>query len=530
MSGILLPGQDKEQPEGGGRIEIAKGFSSPKRESSDVIPPQEETTVPGGESLAPEAPQAEAPAAPSQRQAPSAGQQPEFAFPPSGAQVQCPNCGTPFQVPVFTIIDFGENPELRMPLLSGQINVAACPNCNSGGPLSAPLMVHDPENAFLGVFVPQASGMDDMQSQRIIGDLTQTLMRKLPSESRKGYMLQAKQFFDWQRFTEVLWGFEGVTPEMLRRQREQSALLQRLAALANDPKALEIAIERDKSLIDADIFAMLDRIIVMSGATDEDGQPNPLLALREALLDNTEAGAEVRAREDKIRGILSGISQETTREELLDVFLTAWDDDDGEQVVPTLIMAVGPLIDYEFLMGLSQRIDAGESDEEREKLEMLRELVLEMQEIQREQRQNRQPDTQQAQAVLQEVLQATDVAAKLNELSQFIDEGFLGLLAGNIQHAEQSGATGAAKRLREVYQLALKVMQDNLPPELRLVNELMTAPDPAAARALLKENRDLLTPEFVNSISSLEADLRQNGQDDLADRIKSLRGQISLML
>jgi hypothetical protein len=40
----------------------------------------------------------------------------------------------------------------------------------------------------------------------------------------------------------------------------------------------------------------------------------------------------------------------------------------------------------------------------------------------------------------------------------------------------------------------------------------------------------MLTPEFVESISGLENELRQNGQADLADRLKSLRSQIALML
>ncbi len=69
-----------------------------------------------------------------------------------------------------------------------------------------------------------------------------------------------------------------------------------------------------------------------------------------------------------------------------------------------------------------------------------------------------------------------------------------------------------------------------MPAELRLVNELLTAPDSSAARKLLKENREMLTPEFVESISGLESELRQNGQADLADRLKSLRSQIALML
>ncbi len=64
--------------------------------------------------------------------------------------------------------------------------MAICPNCGVGGPLSAPLMVHDPENQFLGVFVPPTGQSGDLQAQRVIGDLTQALMRKLPTDAREG--------------------------------------------------------------------------------------------------------------------------------------------------------------------------------------------------------------------------------------------------------------------------------------------------------------------------------------------------------
>ncbi len=115
---------------------------------------------------------------------------------------------------------------------------------------------------------------------------------------------------DRQRFLETMWEFEGVTPEMLRRQRDQSALLQRLAGLANDPKALKLAVDRDNALIDKDFFALLDRIIVMSGGGE---QAAPIVELREQLLETTEAGAEVKIREERIREILSNIKQGTTR-------------------------------------------------------------------------------------------------------------------------------------------------------------------------------------------------------------------------
>lgn len=225
-----------------------------------------------------------------------------------GAQIQCPNCRTPYVVPVFTIIDLGVNPELKGALLSSQINMASCPNCGMGGPLNVPLLVHEPNHQFLGIFVPPAqNNQANLQQQKAIGDLTQTLMRKLPTEAWKGYMLQPKQFMDWQHFMEEIWGFEGVTPEMLRRQRSQGELLQRLVSLANDRKALEMALERSRDLVDLDFFALLDRL-VMSNNQGQQAGVNALMQLRAQLMETTEVGKKLKAQQDQVRTILAGFT------------------------------------------------------------------------------------------------------------------------------------------------------------------------------------------------------------------------------
>ena len=164
MSGILLPGQDKPSSSGGGSgIELPKGYSRRRDESAEQesapaeTPVAPESDIEAGLEAAPEA-------APQRRGRPGE----DLLFPPTGAQVQCPNCGTPYAVPIFTIIDLGVNPELGPALLGGQVNMAMCPQCGAGGPLSAPLMVHEPAHDFLGVFVPP-TGSDESQRQRIIG-------------------------------------------------------------------------------------------------------------------------------------------------------------------------------------------------------------------------------------------------------------------------------------------------------------------------------------------------------------------------
>jgi len=522
MSGILLPGQEKRPtPEGGGSgIELPSGFSR-RREKAEERPPAP-VEQPAAEVTAPVT--AEAPAEETEVGQPKI----DLLFPPTGAQIRCPSCGTAYTVPVFNIIDLGVNPELKGPLLSGQINVASCPSCGVGGPLGTLLMLHEPEHQFLGVFVPgQAQpGNAEMQQQKAIGDLTQTLMRKLPSEARKGYMLQPKQFFDWQHFMEQIWGFEGVTPEMLRRQRNQSELLQRLAGLVDDPKALDLVVQRSKDLIDRDFFALLDRLAMMSSAQGQGGA-EIFMKLRSQLLDTTDAGKEIKAQQDKVRGILQGLTANTTREELLEKILEAWRGEDGRAIAGALLGAIAPMLDYEFLMLVSQRIESEANPEEKGRLEELRELMVAIQE---QQLQSRQAMVQQVQQVLQEVLQAPNSLEKLREYAEYIDENFLNVLAANIQAAQRNNSTAAVRRMQQIYEQALSIVQDSMPDEMRLLNQLLSAPDKATVNKLLQENRPLLNSDFVEQLKALEVQMREGGRQEISDRIKTLRGQITLML
>lgn len=513
MSGILLPGQDK-QPVAGG-IELPKGFSRRRDESATPATPE----------AAPAAP--ETPAAPAAPQPPRRGRPgEELLFPPTAAQVQCPNCGARYAVPIFTIIDLGVNPELGPALLGGQINVAMCPQCGAGGPLSAPLMVHDPSHDFLAVYVPP-TGIDDVQRQRLIGDLTQTLMRKLPTEARRGYMLQPKEYLDWNRFVEKLWEFQGVTPEMLRRQRDQAAAIQSLARLADDPGALDIALERYQHLIDRQFFALLERLMMLSGSQGDREGLVALQTLRQALLEKTEAGRELKALQDRVEQTVRKIQPGATREEVIELLLAAWREPGGEDVAPSVAVSLAPMLDYQFLLAVAERLERTTDATERANLEKLRELVMAVQE---QQQATQQSAAAQAQEVLQAVLESTDPAATIRENADLIDENFLGLLAANIQRAEQNNATGAAKRLRKIYEQALEVVQAQMSPELRLVNDLLNAPDQGAQRKVLEENRKLLSREFLEALKQLEEDFRQRQGADVADRLKSIRAQAALML
>lgn len=528
MSEIWTPkGPAPKQPTGG--IELPKGFARRRTEEERK---QEAPAAPPEETPAAPPPPADAPARARPRQA---GGRPEFLFPPQGVQVQCPSCGTPFTAAVFSIIDLGANPELREPMLGGQVNAAICQNCGAGGALSAPLMVHDPENEFLGVLVPAQAQLQDMQVQRVIGEMSKALMGRLANEQRRGYMLNPRQFFDWESFLEVFWGFEGVTPEMLRTQREQSELITSLVRLAPDVKAMQIVADRRKNLINRDFFALLGQVIstlTQQGQEAQKAAADALVEVRTHLLNTTEAGSAVKATEELMRQAMQRLSPTMSRDDFLDLLLEYWDgEEEGESIVVSLITVARGMVDYQFLLTLNQRLEATDDPEERAPLLSLQELIVEFsRQAQQSQSQSQEAMIQQVQEFLQEVLQAGDPDALMRERSDELNEIFLAVLASNIEQAQQKNATFAVKRLRSIYNSAMAILQEQLPPELRLLNQLVSTRDEAEVRRLLQENRSLLSKEWVEGLREMEARFKAENNSELAARIKSVRIQATMLL
>ena len=73
-------------------------------------------------------------------------------------------------------------------------------------------------------------------------------------------------------------------------------------------------------------------------------------------------------------------------------------------------------------------------------------------------------------------------------------------------------------------------MEERLPPELKLLNRLLSAPSEGQLRQLLQENRSDLSQEFVDALKTLEQRFRSEGNAPLASRVGSIRGQVALML
>ncbi|MFC2037429.1 CpXC domain-containing protein [Chloroflexota bacterium] len=440
------------------------------------------------------------------------------------APIICPNCSNRFATPVLAIIDVGQDPDLKTLFLSGQLNIAVCPQCGHGGMLSTPLVYHDPEKELLFTFVPTELGSSGTEQERIIGDLTNRVISALPPEQRKGYLLRPRSFLRLEGMLEAILEADGITPEMMEAQRAKAELLERLLGASGDETRRIIAQENDTQ-IDYEFFQLLAVNIELAQTAGNAEAAQQLLALRQQLLDWTTQGREVADREQ----VIKSLGTEITREELLDKLVEAALAD--EQVkVETMVAVARPVIDYTFYQQLTSRMEAATeagNAEQARTLEALRDTILDLTaEIDAEMQQA----TAQAAQRLQQILQSADVEEAVRANLPRIDELFLNVLAANLQAAEEAGRVEDAAKLEQIGNLIMKLLQESQPPEIQFINQLLTTDYPGGTQALLEENRSLVNAQLLEIMHVVGEDLTQNGRIELGQRLAQIREQAAAMV
>ena len=86
-------------------------------------------------------------------------------------QVSCPQCRQPITAEMEQLFDVGNDPQAKQRFLSGNVNTANCPNCGYRGPLSTPIVYHDPEKELLLTFFPPELGLPLNEQERLIGPM-----------------------------------------------------------------------------------------------------------------------------------------------------------------------------------------------------------------------------------------------------------------------------------------------------------------------------------------------------------------------
>jgi hypothetical protein len=387
--------------------------------------------------------------------------------------IQCPNCGNPYQAPVRSIIDVGRQPQLRQAFLAGQINLAVCPKCRAGGLIDLPLVYHDPAAEFLAVYFPQQLNVPELEKQRAIGELTQSLMRELPPEQRKGYFLSPRQFVTRQSLMDAVLGTMGISQEELDRQRKKMKMVEQFMVMADDIKGLQMMIKGQDAQLDFEFFSILDGMLAQAEAVGDTKNAERLKLLRINLMPMTTFGK----RAQKQQAAVESLKDVSSPEEFLDRIIAADPDE-----VTAIAIAARPALDYRFFEALTARIEASQGAE-RDRLTKLRDELLDVtQRID----QSARAGVEDAVKLLGEILNSPSPRTAVHEHIDEIDDTFMSVLAANMQRAEKENNDALLERFEMIYDEIMSMIEAGLPPEVQLINEILRAPYPDGTRELLQ--------------------------------------------
>lgn len=440
---------------------------------------------------------------------------------PQKIATPCPYCRATVPVEIHSIVDVGQNPNLKGQFLSGRLNSATCPNCRRSFQVGGALLYHDGSKEFLGIFLPHEINLANKDRQRLIGDLNRRLMDSLPPEQRRAYLFQPKEFITLNGMVEAILAADGITPEMQRAQRERMQLLETILRGASSADALQSLAKEFDAKLDFEFFSMLAAMVEQYGADGDTQSANVFAALYQQLLAFTSFGARARAQQEAI----GQINQRTTSAELLNMIVAGSDDQ-----LDAFVAAGRPLIDYGFYQNLTGRIEAAQAAGDSataQRLTSLRDRILALTaQIDEASRQM----LEEANNFLLEVLQAPDPQATLAENWERVDDAFMHVLEMNLQAATQRGNRPVANRLNAIMQIIMQQMQSAQPPEVQFINELLTVEYPSGTRKLLASRRAELTPEFLDALDEVAGMMEQQGQAEVAKRLRDIRGQAALVV
>jgi hypothetical protein len=425
-------------------------------------------------------------------------------------EVTCPQCGTKYVAQVKSVVDVGQEPGLKSALLRGNLNTVRCPSCGAVGAIGTPLLYHDPQKELLLLFFPPQLNLNLEDRERLTGSLVNALMSTLPADARKGYFLNPRTVLSMQSLIEEVLKSDGLTDEMIERQRNRGRVLQDLLRALDEPDRLQSLIEENRDQIDYSFFLTLSAAAEDSAATGQDELSQRLFSLRDMLLEKLSIA------------LPEPLSLETPRAEVLDRLLEI----DDQTSRRAFVGYNRPLLDYGFFQELTNRIEQASS----EQADALRDLRSELLELTAELDRETQAAQQAKIRLLQDVLDSPDPVQALRERKHEIDVLFLGILAGAVRAAEESQNEEEVQRLQSLSDAAVSILEEDLPPELRLVNDLLAAGYPEGTEQVLRERRSEWDADLVETLDRLAQDLEAQGRNDPAERLRNVRDQAQALL
>lgn len=440
---------------------------------------------------------------------------------PNRTTIQCPRCGTPVTAIVESLIDVTSDPEAKIRLLNGRINTVQCPQCGTPSTIATPLLYHDASKELLITYIPMELGMPKDAQEKAVGDLMRQLTSQLPQEAMKGYLFQPKQALTMQGLIDQILQADGVTPEMMEEQKERGRLIQMFVQTPDEQ--LPELIKQYDDKIDATFFRTMT---LMAQHMIEQGRPDAaeqIVIIQERIAELSTFGQsfieQAQQQEATVQDVaeaLRALGQNADRKDFLNLAIQYADDD---QKLQALVGLVRPAFDYTFFQEMTLRIGQ-EPAAERDKLEALRSRLVELTTIIDQQAQ---VAVRNAATLLQAIINSPEPEQMLQANLDMIDDTFLAVLSANIQEAQRRSDVVTSTRLQEIYNIVITMLQANMQPELKFINELLGAETDEDAQQLIAEHAEDYGEALLGMIDMVSDMMADRGDQETIMRLAFIR-------
>lgn len=443
---------------------------------------------------------------------------------PAQTAIRCPHCSFQFPAKVQSVIDAAINPQGKAMLVSGVLNAFPCPNCGSPVQISVPVMFHDGSKEMLLAFIPPELAVAKPQREKIIGDMMRELTGMLPSGSFRSYMFQPRESLTMQGMIDTILEADGITPAMMAAQRERMRIIETL--LSAPPETRAAIITKNDAVIDAQLVQMISVLIQRMSAQGQADGAQQLSYLQQELLQHSTFGQslmqEAQAEQaivEEVTNKIRALGEQATQADFVNLAIELGAD---EKQLQALVGVARPALDYTFFQMLTERIGRAPAAE-RDALQALRDQLLALTQAIDEHTQGL---LQEAAELLQVFASAKDEAALdalISENTDAMDETFLSVLMANIEQAEEKQNAPLLQRLQIIYQKAMAALRQTMPPELRFINELMSAESEDKARALIRAGLKEFGPGLLGMLASVREAMQQRGEPEIVQHIERLQ-------
>ena len=440
-------------------------------------------------------------------------------------QITCPQCGQPISTNILQIVDVDQNPQLKQMIMQGMLNVAQCQNCGWTGQVASPMVYHESAHDLLISFVPMELNIPYAEQERMMGQMVRAVVESVPQEKRRAYLLQPQQMMRWQTFLEKILETEGITKDVIERQRKQSELLQTMATAS--PDVVDYLFKENKELIDDLVFVNLVQSTLQQ-ASQQPGNDQIVIGLsnlQARLMTETEAGKQVEQRQLALHALqLEAKEKGGVTPEMLAEHVER--NQDSEPVINALVSAVGGL-NYEFFSAFSARIDAAAKRGDQAKVDKLTGIRTRLLKVFDEMREQSAQMINESRQVVNAIAAAPDKMKAIQQNAAAIDEVFMSVLDQEIEQARKNSDLDRTMALKEIQKLISDIMEQANPPQMQLLTMMMRAENEEQMGQVLDANEQYVNGELLETIDKVSAELPADSPPEMLERLSLARSIIA---